>query len=130
MRKWWADVMDDMTLADTELQGYDTGRLVSLLYVNNGEILSKDNEWLKNAIQYLCNLFRDCTDLKPNTEKTETMICHPGAIRSRCLIEGNTRWHEGTGETYTMRKGKRTVCPFTSSGKDLALGSLQSHYCK
>ena len=55
------------------------------------------------------------------------MSCHPGAIRGRCLIEGYKRRHEGTKETYSKRKGKRTVCPVTSCGKDLALGFLQSH---
>ena len=52
---------------------------------------------------------------------------NPGAIRGWCLIEGYKRGHEGTGETYSKRKGKRTVCPVTSCGKALALSSLQSH---
>ena len=59
-----------------------------------------------------------------NTEKTETMSCHPGAIQGRCSIEGYKRRHEGTGETYSKTKGKRTVCSFPSCGKDLALGFL------
>ena len=54
------------------------------------------------------------------------MSCHPGAIRGRCSMEGYKRRHEGTGDTYSKRKGKRTVCPVPSCGKDLALGSLQS----
>ena len=128
VRKWWVDVMNDMTIASTGLQGDDAGRLASLFYADDNAIGSKDHEWLQNAIQYLCNLFRDCTGLKPNTEKTETMSCHPGAIQGRCPIEGYKRCHKGTGETYTKRKGKRTVCLFSSYGKDLALGSLQSHY--
>ena len=127
VRKWWADVMDDMTIANSGLQGDDAGRLASLFYANDGAIRSKDYEWLQNAIQHLCNLFRDCTGLKPNTEKTETMSCHPGAIRGRCSTEGYKRRREGTGETYSKRKGKRTVYPFPSCGKDLALDSLQFH---
>ena len=103
--------MDDMTIANTGLQGDNVGRLASLFYANDGAIGSKDHKWLQNAIQYLCNLFRDYTSLKPNTEKTETMSCHPGSIRGRCSIEGYKRRHEGTGETYSKRKGKRTVCP-------------------
>ena len=55
------------------------------------------------------------------------MSCHPGAIRGRCSMEGYKRRHKGTGDTYVKRKGKRTVCPVPSCGKDLALGSLQSH---
>ena len=42
-------------------------------------------------------------------------------------MEGYKRRHEGTGETYNKRKGQRTVCPPPDCGKDLTLGSLQSH---
>ena len=96
-------------------------------YADDGPIESKYHEWLQNATQHLCNLFRDCTGLKPNTEKTETMRCYPGAIRGRCSMEGYKLQHEGTRETYSKRKGKRTVCPVPSCGKALALRSLQSH---
>ena len=119
--------MDDMTITNTGLQGDDVGRLASLFYADNGAIGSKDHKWLQNAIQHLCNLFRDCTGLVPNTEKTETMSCHPGAIRDWCSEAGYKRHHEGTDKTYSKRKGKRTVCPCPGCGKTLAIGSLQSH---
>ena len=99
MRKWWADVMDNMTTVNAGLQGDDVGCISSLFYANNGVIGSKDHEWLQNATQHLCNLFRDYNGLKPNTEKTETISCHPGAIRERYLMEGYKYRHEGTGET-------------------------------
>ena len=83
--------MEDMTIASTGLQGDDAGRMASLLYADNGTIGSLDDEWLQNANQHLCNLFRDCVGLKPNTEKIETMSCHPGAIRGRCSMEGYKR---------------------------------------
>jgi len=102
-------------------------RLTSLFYADDGAIGSLDHEWLQHANRHLCNLFRDCTGLVSNTEKTEAMNCHPGAIRGRCSNEGYKRRHEGSGDTYVRRKGKRTVCPVPSCGKDLALGSLQSH---
>ena len=122
--------MDDMTAANTGVQGDNVGRMSSLFYANDGAIGSKENEWrLQNATQHLCNLFRDCTSLKPNTEKTETMSCQPSVIRGPCLMKGYKRCHEGTRENYSKRKGKRTVCPVTSCGKALALGSLQSHLC-
>ena len=101
--------------------------MFSLSYSNDGVIGSKNYEWLQNATQHLCNLFRDCTGLKTNTEKTETMSCHPGEIRGRCSMEGYKRRHEGTGETYSKKKGKRTVYPLPSCGKASALGSIQSH---
>ena len=90
-----------MTIANTKLQGDNVGRLASLFYAGDGAIGSKDHEWLQNAIQHLYNLFRDCTNLKPNTEKTETVNCHPGAFRGQCSIEGYKRCHEGTAETYS-----------------------------
>ena len=128
VRKWWADVMDEMATVNSGLQGDDVGCMSSLFNANDGAIGSKDHEWLQNATQHLCNLFRDCTGLKPNIEKTETTSCHPREIRGRCLMKGYKRRHEGTGETHSKRKGKRTVCPFPSCCKALALGSLQSHF--
>ena len=79
------------------------------------------------ANQHLCNLFRDCTGLMPNTEKTESMSCHPGAIQDWCSVAGYKRRHGVTGETYSKRKEKRTACPRPGCGKALAIGFLQSH---
>ena len=73
VRKWLADVMDSMTTVSSGLQGDDMGRMSSLFYADNSAIGSLDHEWLQIANQHLCNLFRDCTGLKPTTEKTETM---------------------------------------------------------
>ena len=128
VRKWLVDVMDDIDTANDEgLQGDDVSRMTSLFYADDGAIGSLDHEWLQRANQHLCNLFRDCTGLVPNTEKTEIMSCHPGIIRGQCSMEGYKRQHKGTGDTYVKRKWKRTVCPVPSCGKDLALGFLQSH---
>ena len=125
--KWLADIMNEMTTANSGLQGDNVGRMSSLFYANDGAIGSLDHEWLQNANQHLYNLFRDYTGLKPNTENTETMSCQPGAIRGWCLMKDYRRQHKGTGETYNKRKGKRTVCPVPSCGKKLVLGSLKSH---
>ena len=78
VRKWLVDVMDDMTLANAGFQSDDVGRLSSLFCADDGAIGSLDHEWLQRANQHLCNLFRDCTCLIPNTEKIESMSCHPG----------------------------------------------------
>ena len=119
--------MDDMTAANAGLQGDNVGHMSSLFYADDGTTRSKDHKGLQNATQYLYNLFRDCTNLKTNTEKTETMSCHPGAIRGRCSIEGYKRQHKGTRENYSKRKGKRTGCLLPSCGKALVLEFLQSH---
>ena len=119
-----------MTATSAGLQGDDVGCMSSLFYADNGTIGSLDHEWLQNANRHLCNLFIDCTGLKVNTEKTETMSCHPGTIRGRCSMEGYKHQYEGTGETYNKRKGKRTVFPLPACGKNFVLGSLQPHLRK
>ena len=98
--------MEDMTAANAGFQGADVGRLSSLFYAAEGAIGSLDPEWLQRANQHLCNLFRDCTSLAPNTEKTETMNCHPRVIQDQCSEAGYKCRHKGTGETYSKRKGK------------------------
>ena len=57
VRKWWVDAIDDMTIANTGLQGNNIGRLSSLFYADDGAIGSKDHKWLQNSTQHLCNLF-------------------------------------------------------------------------
>ena len=89
--------MDDMTAANSGLQGDDIGRLSSLFYADNGAMGLLDHKWLQRANQHLCNLFRDCTSLKSNTEKTESMSCYPGEIRDKCTMAGYKRRHKGTG---------------------------------
>ena len=88
MRKQLSDIVEEMTTASAGLQGGDMGRMSSLFYANDSAIRSLDHEWLQYANQHLYNRFRDCTGLKPNTEKTETMSCHPGAIWGQYLMEG------------------------------------------
>ena len=125
VRKWYADVMEDMTAANSGLEGDVIRDRTSLFYADDGAIGSLDPEWLQNATQHLCDLFRNCTGLKPNTTKTEVMICHPGEIRDRCSMEGYKRRHEGIGDTYKKRRCIRVTCQVCD--KDLSAGSLQSH---
>jgi hypothetical protein len=88
VRKWYADVMEDMMAANSGLEGDAIWDRTSLFYADNGAIGSQDPEWLQNATQHLYDLFRICTGLKPNSNKTKVMICHPGEIRDRCSMEG------------------------------------------
>ena len=64
VRKWLADVMDNMTAAIAGLQGDNVSRMSSLFYADDGAIGSLDHEWLQYANQHLCNLFRDCIGAK------------------------------------------------------------------
>ena len=106
VREWLTDVTGNITAAIVGLQGDDVGRMSLLFYANDGAIRSKDHEWLQNLTQYLFDLFRDCTGLKPNTKKTETMSCYLWVIQGRSWMEGYKRRHKGTGDTYSKRKGK------------------------
>ena len=112
------------TSSNTGLRGDDVDRLASLFYADDSAVGSLDLEWLQNANQHLCNLFRDYIGLKPNNDKIETMSCHPGAIRDQCTMDVYKRRHKGTGTFYREREGKRTVCTQQVYGKNLALGSL------
>ena len=85
---------------------------------------SRDPRWLQNTTQHICDLFRNCTGLKPNTNKTEVMICHPGKIRDGCSMAGYKRRHEGTCDNYRKRRCIRVKCRMWE--KDLLAGSLQS----
>jgi hypothetical protein len=81
VQKWYVNVMDDMTAASSGLEGDAIRDRTSLFYADDGAIGSRDPEWLQNATQHLCDLFRNCTGLKPNTNKTKVMICHYTEIR-------------------------------------------------
>ena len=78
VQKWYEDVMENITTANTRLRGNNVGCLASLFYADDSAIGSLDHKWLQNANQHLCNLFRDYVGLKPNTKKTETISRHPG----------------------------------------------------
>ena len=127
MRKWLADGMDVMTTANTGLQGDNIGCMSSLLYTDDRAVGSLDHEWLQNANQHLCNLFRDCVGLKLNTDRTEIMSCHPGALWDWCNIDGYKRRHEGTSDSYQKLKGRGTECPHPGCGRKFVVGSLYSH---
>ena len=122
IRKWYADVMPDITWAESGLKGDTVGRFASLFYANKGTVGSQDPEWLQDANQHLCDLFRNCISLKPNTEKTEVMICHQGAIRGRLSNDDYKRQHEGTGDSYNKQRCTGVQCPVCQ--KDLKAGSL------
>ena len=99
-RKWYADVMEDVTSAVAGLEGDAIRERASLFFADDAAIGSRDPEWLQNATQHLCDLFYNCTGLKPNINKTEVMICHPGEIWDGCSMEGYKRRHEGTNRRY------------------------------
>ena len=69
-----------MIFANAGLDGKAVGTTSSLFYVNDGTVGSLDPNWLQDANQHLHDLIRNYVDLKPNTKRTEVMICLPGSI--------------------------------------------------
>ena len=116
--------MADITSANTGLEGEAVGRISTLFYFVDGAVGSLDPNWLQDANQHLCNLFRNCVGLKPNTKKTEVMICHPGSIRGQLSSAGYKRRHKDTGETYSKRRCIEVQCHLCH--KILKVGSLQT----
>ena len=113
VRKWLADVMDNINTANSEgLQGDDVSCMTSLFYTDDGAIGSLDHEWLKRANQHLCNLFRDCTGLVPNTEKTEAMSCHPEQSADDARLKAINVVMKATEKLTSRGKGKELCAPF------------------
>lgn len=76
---WYVDVMENI-LAIPGLEGEIIKERATLLYADDGTLGAWDLQWLQDTTHHLCDLFRNCTGLKPNTRKTEDIICHPGEI--------------------------------------------------
>ena len=89
------------------------GRWLSglIIYADGGAIGYKDHKWLQNVIQHICNLFKDCTGLKPNTEKTETMSCHPRAIRNGARLKAINVVMKVPEKLTPREKGKELCVP-------------------
>ena len=62
VRKWFADVMEDMMAANTGLEGEDViSDRTSLFYADDGAIGSRDPEWIEcypASLRYLPRLHR------------------------------------------------------------------------
>ena len=105
-----ATIMTTTTTTTTNKQGENWHKSARCNNTNNNNNDVQGENWHKSA-RYNNNnnndnkQVRNCTGLKPNTEKTETMSYHPGAIRGRCSMEGYNRRHKGTRKTYYKRKG-------------------------
>ena len=77
------DVIEKIKTANTGLRGDNVSCLTSLFYADNSAIGSMDHKWIENVNQHLCNFFRDCVDLKPNTEYELSFWSNPGPVHNR-----------------------------------------------
>ena len=123
VRYWFSTVS-----ADTEapVSGVGVGGRAhsALFYADDGEISSRDPEWLQGAIDVLADLFGR-VGLKTNTDKTEVMICHPGHISTRISDEAYGRRMGQGGLTFREKSRQRVECPMCHVG--LAQSSLSHH---
>ena len=70
------------------------GWIPGVFYMDNGLLGSRDPDWLQVSLNILIGLFRKIV-LASNVAKSNTMICHPGAIRSSMSHEAFGRRSTG-----------------------------------
>ena len=96
----------------------------ALFYADDGEISSRDPEWLQSAIDVLASLF-ERVGLKTNTTKTEVMVCGPGYISQPRSDAGYRRRTTEEGDSYQERQRRCVECP--DCGLTMQAGTLAAH---
>ena len=97
--------------------------LLAIFYAGDGYISSRNELQLQEAMDSLTALF-DHVGLRTNTDKTKSMTCLPGKVRTRLLDEVYTRMKAGflTQDEWDQRRVQCDTC-----GKDLSAASLGDH---
>ena len=96
----------------------------ALFYADDGEISSRNPEWLQQAIDCLVALF-ERVGLKTNVGKTEMMVCQPHHIVSALSDESYASRLDTAGESYAARKRRRVTCDQCNASKQ---GPMQCQY--
>ena len=92
----------------------------ALFYADDGEISSRNPEWLQQAIDTLVEHF-ERVGLKTNVGKTEAMVCQPPHIAPALSEESYASFLGRTGESSSTRKRRRVTCERCNS-------SMQAKY--
>ena len=119
-----------VTLAAKEAEtrgelGREGRHQAALFYADDGMVASSDPRWLQWAFATLVGLF-DRVGLNTNTEKTVSMTCRPCTAAGNRSDEAYGRLMTGEGPTFRERKRERVEC--RDFGKEMAVGSLDSHH--
>ena len=87
--------MTSCSLILVYLNGTVVGTTSLLFYVDNCAVGSLDQNWLLATNQHLCDLFRKCVGLKPNTKKLKLqsviILVQSGAIYWMLAINAGTK---------------------------------------
>ena len=86
--------------------------------------LLEDPQWLQWAFTQLVGLF-ERVGLNTNCRKTVSMTCRPCSTPGNRSEEAYGRLMTGEGPTPRERKRERTTCG--ECGREMAVGSLDSH---
>ena len=95
----------------------------AIFYEDDRYLASKDPEFLQRALNVLVDLFAR-VGLETNVQKTQTMICMPGRIRTQLLTASYQRMQRGlvTAEEWDSQKVQCQQC-----SKLMAVSSLRCH---
>ena len=89
--------------------GHAVGRIMGVLYTEDGAIGSLYPEWLQGSLNLHIGLFR-CIGLMSNLAKSKNMTFQPGTILS-VMSEGGVGWISmGKVDTYRERLCRRLPC--------------------
>ena len=122
--RYWLSTVSADTEAPVSGVGVGGRAHSALFYADDGEVSSRDPDWLQGAIDVLADLFGR-VGLKTNTDKTEVMICHPGHISHRVTDAAYGRRLGHGGLSFRERNRQRVECPICKVG--LAQSSLSRH---
>ena len=105
-------------------RGREGRHQAALFYADDGILASSDPWWLQWAFTQLVGLF-DIVGLKTKCKKTVSMTCRPCSTPINRSEE--TYGHTMTGDGLTPRERKRERVMCGDCGKEMAVGSLDSH---
>ena len=97
----------------------------AFFYEDNGMVASNNLGWIQTAFDMLTGIL-DRVGLRKNFRKTVGMVCQPCRADGVWADKAYKRRMMGYGRSYQERHRERVRC--TECGKDLARGSLDTHY--
>ena len=100
------------------------GRCLGVFYADDGMVGSRNSDWLQHTMNVLVRIFRSY-GLVANIEKSRTMTCQPGSLRTGMSEEAMPLKCTGVGDSYRLRLRRRIPC--LECGVELTAGSIMVH---
>ena len=121
---WMAMTVEDQRVAQDGL-GETVGRCLGVFYADDGMVGSRNSDWLQHTMNVLVRIFRSY-GLVANIEKSRTMTCQPGSLRTGMSEEAMPLKCTGVGDSYRLRLRRRIPC--LECGVELTAGSMVAHH--